>query len=224
MADNKRYGPRERILQVGEQRMSDVECIALVLRTGRARESAEEMAYRLLSAYGGLPALAAASVREVAQQPGVGPVRAAALGAAFGLARRLVESRYQPGVAVRSGADVARVVRESARGSGRESFFVLLLDARHRVMGFRVISTGSLQNAPVHPREVFVAAIREGAAALVVAHNHPSGDPTPSTEDRQVTQRLREVSELVGIEMLDHVVVGAKSFYSFTDECSHPIT
>ena len=223
MSESRRYGPRERILHLGEQRMSDAECLALILRTGRARESAEQMAHRLLGAYGGLPALAAASVREVAQQPGVGPVRAASLGAAFGLARRLVESHYAPGVAVRSGADVARVVRESARGSGRESFFVLLLDGRHRVIGFRVISTGSLVNAPVHPREVFVAAIREGAAALVVAHNHPSGDPSPSPEDRQVTERLRAVSELVGIELLDHVVVGAKSFYSFADECSHPI-
>ncbi len=121
------------------------------------------------------------------------------------------------------GKDVDKVVREAARDLGKESFFVLLLDSRHRVLGFRVISTGSLQSAPVHPREVFVTAIREGAAALVIAHNHPSGDPTPSPEDRAVTERLREVGELVGIEVLDHVVVGEDRFFSFADESFHPV-
>jgi DNA repair protein RadC len=114
-------------------------------------------------------------------------------------------------------------VRAAARGSGRESFFVLLLDGRHRVLGFHVVSTGSLQTAPVHPREVFSAAIREGAAAMVVAHNHPSGDPAPSAEDRAVTERLRRVGDLVGIEVLDHVVVGDRRFYSFADESYHPM-
>lgn len=209
-----RYGPRERILHLGEPRLSDAECIALVLRTGRAGESAEQLAQRLLRAYGGLAGLAAAQVREVALQPGVGPVRAASLGAAFGLARRMVESRLRPGARVQSGADVARVVRESARGSGRESFFVLLLDGRHRVLGFRLISTGSLQMAPVHPREVFVAAIREGAAAVVVAHNHPSGDPSPSPEDVAVTRRLAEVGKMLDIPLLDHVIVGRDTHYS----------
>ena len=179
--------------------------------------------HRLLATFGGLAELASANVREMAQQRGIGPVRAASLSAAFGLARRLAECRHRPGTPMRSGGDVARVVLESARGSGRESFFVLLLDGRHRILGFRVISTGSLQNAPVHPREVFVAAIREGAAALVVAHNHPSGDPSPSTEDRRVTERLRRVGELVGIELLDHVVVGQERFYSFADETFHRI-
>ena len=218
-----RYGPRERLLQLGEQRLSDAECVALVLRTGCAGQSSEQLAQRLLRNFGGLRELSAAGVREVARHPGVGPVRASALGAAFGLARRLTENRYRPGTPVRGGEDVAVVIREAARGLAKESFFVLLLDARHRVLGFRVVSTGSLQSAPVHPREVFVTAIREGAAALVIAHNHPSGDPTPSPEDRAVTERLREVGELVGIEVLDHVVVGEERFFSFADESFHAV-
>lgn len=217
------YGPRERILHLGECRLSDAECLALILRTGRRGESAEQMSQRLLRQFGGLADLSSARVREVAAVAGVGPVRAAALGAAFGLSRRLMEMRYRPGVAVRSGGDVARVVLESARGSGQESFFVLLLDGRHRILGLRVVSTGSLDSAPVHPREVFAAAIREGAAAMVVAHNHPSGDPTPSVQDRLVTERLKQVGELVGIEVLDHVVVGRDRFYSFADESFHPV-
>jgi DNA repair protein RadC len=217
------YGPRERILLLGEQRLGDAECLALILRTGQRGEGAEQMAQRLLHHFGGLGALAHAEVREVAHLPGVGPVRAAALGAAFGLARRLVQSRLRPGITVRGGGDVAAVVREAARGSRRESFYALLLDNRHRVLALRLISTGSLESAPVHPREVFNNAIRESASALVVAHNHPSGDPTPSSEDRMVTERLRRAGELIGIELLDHVVVGTERYYSFAEESCLPI-
>ncbi|MCA8966200.1 MAG: DNA repair protein RadC [Planctomycetes bacterium] len=212
------YGPRERILQLGEPRLSDAECLALLLRTGVSGEAAEQMGQRLLRRFGGLPGLALASVRQVAKEPKVGAVRAAAIGAAFGLARRLAESALRPGAVVRHSADVARIVRDSVRGSRRESFFAVLLDTRHRVQGLHVVSTGGLDGAPVHPREVFGPALRDGAAAIVVAHNHPSGDATPSPEDRGVTGRLREVGELVGIELLDHLVVGAERYFSFAEE------
>jgi len=218
------YGPRERIAALGERRLSDAECLALILRTGRRGENAEQMAQRLLRLFGGLDALAAAEVREVAAMPGLGPTRAAAVAAAFGLARRLTEARFRPGVAVRDGHAVARIVRDSARGQRQEQFFALLLDARHRVLGLRIISTGGLTGAPVHPREVFSAAIRDGAAAVVVAHNHPSGDPTPSDEDRLVTERLRAAGELIGVRVLDHLVVGHDRFYSFADESVHPVS
>lgn len=205
------------MLQVGEARLSDAECLALVLRHGQRGESAEQMAQRLLVAFGGLCGLGVAEPREVAALAAVGPVRAASVAAAFGMARRLSESRLRPGAPIRDAADVARVVRDSVRGAGRESFFALLLDGRHRVLGLRTVSTGSLAAAPVHPREVFRPAIREGAAAIVVAHNHPSGDPAPSRDDDRVTERLRQVGQLVGIELLDHLVVGAAGYYSFAD-------
>lgn len=213
-----RHGPRERLLQLGEARLSDAECVALVLRTGVRGEPAEQLAQRLLRRFGGLPGLAAASVRETAAQRGVGPVRAAALGAAFGLARRLAEAELRPGTRVRDGGDVARIVRDSARGSRRETFYTILLDRRHRVLSVQVVGTGSVDAVPVHPREVFSPAIRDGAAAVVAAHNHPSGDPTPSAEDRLVTDRLQRVGELVGIGLLDHVVVGEERYYSFAAE------
>lgn len=216
-----RYGPRERLLHLGEERLSAVECLALILRTGNRGESAEALAVRLLAHFGGLSGVAGAGVRELALVRGVGPVRAAALRAAFGLARRLVEERASPGRQLAHGGDVARVVRESARGSHQECFFALMLDVRHRILGLRVISRGTLALAPVHPRDVFVAAIREGAAAVVIAHNHPSGDAAPSREDRDVTDRLREAGALLGIAVLDHVVVGAERFFSFADEAFH---
>ncbi len=219
----RRYGPRERIAQLGEARLSDAECVALLLRTGRNGESAEQLAQRLLRRFGGLAGLAAARLRELAGETSVGPVRAATLTAAFGLARRLAEGAVRPGCVVQHGGDVARVVRDSARGARRESFFAVLLDNRHRVLTLHVVSTGGIDMAPVHPREVFSPAIRDGAAAIVVAHNHPSGDPSPSAEDRLVTERLREVGELVGIPLLDHLVVGAERYYSFAEESFRPV-
>jgi DNA repair protein RadC len=210
-------GPRERILQFGEQRLSDAECLALVLRTGVRGEPAEQMAHRLLRSYGGLSGLSVRSVRELARE-GVGPVRAAALLGAFGLARRLSEEGFRPGTLVRHGGDVAQVVRHTARGSRRENFFVVLLDVRSRVMGLQQVSTGVVDSAPVHPREVFGPAVRESAVAVVIAHNHPSGDPSPSKQDHDVTQRLKAAGTLLGIDVLDHVVVGTDRYYSFADE------
>jgi DNA repair protein RadC len=176
------------------------------------------VAHRLLRRFGGLAGIAAASLREVAAEPGVGIVRAAALAAAFGLSRRLGEATFRPGSLVRSGGDVARLVRDSTRGSRRESFHVVLLDARHRLLGMHLVSLGAVDSTPVHPREVFSPAIRDTATAVVVAHNHPSGDPTPSPEDRAVTDRLRAAGELVGIELVDHLVVGVERYYSFAEE------
>jgi DNA repair protein RadC len=218
----QRHGPRERILQLGENRLSDAECIALILRTGVRGLGAEQVAQQLLRRFGGVPGLAAASLREAAAHDGVGPVRAAALGAAFGLARRLAEAALRPGTPVHHGGDVAKLIRDSARGSRRECFFVVPLDARHRVMGLQVVGVGSIDAVPVHPREVFSPAIRDGAAAVVVAHNHPTGDPTPSAEDRLVTGRLRDVGVLVGITLLDHLVVGSERYYSFAEEDFFP--
>lgn len=222
-ATAERYGPRERLQQLGEARLGDAECLALILRTGRRGEPAEQMAVRLLRRFGGLGGLADASLREVAAEPGIGAVRAAAVAAAFGLVRRLGEAQLRPGTVVHHGGDVARLVRDTARGSRRESFFAVLLDARHRVLSMNVVSTGSLESAPVHPREVFSPAVRDGAVAVVVAHNHPSGDATPSADDRRVTERLRETGVLLGIELLDHLVVGAERYYSFAAEAFYPV-
>jgi DNA repair protein RadC len=159
----------------------------------------------------------------MAAERGVGPVRAAALAASFGLGRRLAEAALRPGTPVHDGSDVARLVRDTARGSRRESFYLVLLDVRHRVMAVHVVSMGSIESAPVHPREVFSLAIRDGAVAVVVAHNHPSGDPAPSAEDRAVTDRLHAAGRLLGVEVLDHLVVGAARYYSFAAEAYFPV-
>lgn len=220
---DRRYGPRERIVQLGEARLSDAECLALILRTGARGVPAEQVGQRLLRRFGGLPGLAVARLREVAGEHGVGAVRAAALCAAFGLARRLGEAEFRPGTVVRNGGDVARIVRDSARGSRRECFFAVLLDVRHRLMAIHLVSAGAAESTTVHPREVFSAAVRDGASGVVVAHNHPSGDPSPSVEDRLVTRRLRDAGIVVGIDLLDHIVVGTERYYSFAEEGFFPV-
>ena len=122
---------------------------------------------------------------------------------------------------IRDGGDVARLVRALLGDDPREHFVAVYLDARHRRAAVHVVSIGALNGAPVHPREVFAPALLHPTAAVVVAHNHPSGDPTPSSDDRLVTERLRQAGELLGIELLDHVVIGAERFYSFADESYH---
>ena len=214
-------GPRERIRLFGEPRLSDAECLALILRTSVRGESTERMAERLLRRFGGLSGLARRSLREV-QGEGIGPVRAASVMAAFGLARRLAEEVFRPGTQIRHGGDVAEVVRHTARGSRRENFFVVLLDVRSRVMGMHVVSTGVVDAALVHPREVFGPAVREAAVAVVIAHNHPSGDPSPSKQDHDVTERLKAAGVLLGIDLLDHIVVGTERYYSFADGAFFP--
>ena len=209
-------GPRERLLQFGEHRLSDVECLSLVLRKNGRRTSVEQSAQDLLRTFGGLADLSIRGIREI-ERCGVGPVSAAALVAAFGLARRIAEESVRPGTYVRHGGDVAKVVQQAARGSRRENFFIILLDVRRRVMGMHLVSTGIVDSALVHPREVFGPAVRDAAVSLVLAHNHPSGDPSPSAQDHEVTERLKRVGGLLGIEVVDHIIVGTESYYSFAE-------
>ena len=216
------WAARERAQLLGEPRLSEADCVALVLGTGRPGAAADQLAATLLRECGGLAGLSERGVRELAAF-GVGPARAAALVGAFGLARRLEEQAFRPGRRLRHGGDVARVVRRAARAARQESFFVVTLDVRSRVLGLRVVSTGVVDAAPVHPREVFGHAVREAASAVVVAHNHPSGDPTPSAQDREVTARLQDAGRLLGISVLDHVVVGADRYYSFAADAYFPV-
>ena len=149
--------------------------------------------------------------------PGVGPAKAASLCAALELASRIVDEPLDRGAAIRSPADVQRHFRRSLCRRPRESFHVLLLDGRHRLISSEEVSVGTLTASLVHPREVFRDAIRNAAAAIVLVHNHPSGDPSPSAEDRSVTSRLRTAGEVLGIRVVDHVIVAAAGYFSFRE-------
>ncbi len=210
--------PRERLGLHGVGALSESELVALLLRTGTRKLAATRLAHHLLGEAGGLAALAEMPFDALCATPGVGPAKAASLLAAAEVGRRLASRRLQPGDAIRNPSDVHRHFHLRLRGARREHFMVLLLDGRHRVMSESQVSQGTLTASLVHPREVFRAAVRAAAAAIVLVHNHPSGDPSPSREDRDVTARLVAAGELIGIQVVDHVVVADAGYYSFQEE------
>ena len=210
-------GPRERLERLGPEALSDAEVIALLLRTGAAGRPAPELAAALLVGCGGLAGLAGAAVGQLRRTPGVGPAKGATVMAALELSRRLGARRLRPGDPIRGPEDVFRHFHARLRHARRERFLLLLLDGRHRVLREVSVSEGTLTASLVHPREVFRPALQEAAAAVILVHNHPSGDPTPSREDREVTDRLIEVGELLGIPVLDHVVVAERGFRSLRE-------
>lgn len=171
----------------------------------------------LLNRFRGLRGVGRAGYGELLKVSGVGPARARALLAFFVLARRFAREPLRRGCTYRNGREIFHHFRTALRDLRKERFLAVLLDGRHRILGSRMISEGSLTASLVHPREVFSPAIRESAGAIVLVHNHPSGDPTPSPQDIEVTRRLRRVGELVGIRVLDHVIIGEESFTSFLD-------
>jgi DNA repair protein RadC len=210
--------PRERLDSLGAEALSDAELLALLLRTGAPSADVLAVASRLLALRGGLQGVARSSARELGEVPGVGPAKTATVLAALELGRRLAGRRLRRGTAIRGPEDVYRHYHASLRHAGQERFFAVLLDGRQRVLGHEVVSQGTLTASLVHPREVFRPALRACAAALILVHNHPSGDPTPSAEDRDVTSRLVRAGEILGVRVLDHVVVAERGYCSLREE------
>lgn len=209
--------PRERLSRDGVLRLSLEDLVTLVLRSGDRRGDARSIARRLLDRAVSLPALAAFAPTELEAIPGIGPAKAASLTAAFELGRRLASTPLERGQAIRSPSDVQRHFQPRWRDRRRESFHALQLDGRHRLMAVDEVSVGTLTASLVHPREVFREAIRNAAAALLLVHHHPSGDPSPSAEDRSVTDRLVAAGRLLGIRVVDHVIVADGGYFSFQE-------
>lgn len=209
--------PRERLLRFGARTLANRDLLALLLGTGTRSVSALGLADRLLAEFGSLRGVMTASVEELTGLRGVGVAKAAQLLAAYELGRRLRAEPPTSDRPIRSAADVAEHMSGLMQHLDREEVWVLLLDTKHRVLGTHVVSVGHLSGAPVHPRELYKEAIRRSAAAVIVVHNHPSGDPTPSADDVALTRRLRQVGEVVGIELLDHVIIGDNTHVSLRE-------
>ncbi|MAG31425.1 MAG: hypothetical protein CL908_11125 [Deltaproteobacteria bacterium] len=209
--------PRERLDREGARVLADAELLALVLRTGDRKQDAWALARSVLERFDGLVGLAAASGPEIEAVDGLGPAKAASLRASFELARRIEEAPLERGKPIRGPNDVQRHFLPRLRALQQESFQVLLMDGRHRLICVEQVSIGTLTASLVHPREVFRQAVRNAAAALLLVHNHPSGDPSPSAEDRAVSERLRVAGELLGIRVLDHIIVSDSGYYSFRE-------
>jgi DNA repair protein RadC len=205
--------PRERIQSQGAAALSDAELLALVLGSGMVGRTVIEVAHGLLVRHGGLGGLARASPHELCAEPGIGFAKAAAVLAGLELGRRAVGERPVPGRRIASADDIWSHLRARLAVCSVEEFWVLALDVRHRLLWESCLARGSLTGVEVHPRDVFRPLIRGGAAAIF-CHNHPSGDPSPSRQDLELTSRLRDVGALCGIEVLDHIVVGSDGFVS----------
>lgn len=209
--------PRERLLKSGPEALSDAELLAIVLRVGRAKASAVEVARELLAKLDGLRGLANRGVQELCAVAGIGPAKAAQLKAAAELGKRTLATPLSMGTRVESSEGLFHHYYPRLRDLRHELFLIVLLDAKHAIIRDQTVSKGSLTLSIVHPREVFNLAVKESAAAVIFVHNHPSGDPQPSPEDRVLTTRLVQAGEVLGIPVLDHLIVGDGRYVSFAD-------
>ena len=209
--------PRERMEKYGAEALSTAELLAIVLRVGSRGESALHLAARLLSEFGGLSGIARARIPQLSRLAGMGLAKATQVQAAFELGKRLATSTEGPRAVVSGASEAAALVMEDLRYREQECLAAIFLDVRNQVIQVRVLTMGTLTGSPAHPREVFKEALAQGCASLIVCHNHPSGDPTPSREDIAFTARLVKAAEVMGVPVLDHIVIGAGRFVSLKE-------
>jgi DNA repair protein RadC len=209
--------PRERLAKHGPQALSNGELLAILLRVGVQGENAVQVGQRLLQELGGLPGIHRADYEEVCNQRGVGPAKAAQIKAAIELGRRLAVEAPEERPAIHSPADAAALIQYEMSALEQEELRVILLDIRNRVEQILTIYRGSLNSSQVRVGELFKAAIRRNAAALIVVHNHPSGDPAPSPDDVALTRAIVQAGKLLDVEVLDHLVIGRGRFVSMKE-------
>lgn len=210
--------PRERLIQNGSQSLSTHELVAILLRTGTKDESVLQLSNRLLTHFEGLRLLKDASLDEITSIKGIGKAKAVQLLAAVEIGRRISNLSYDERYVIRSPEDGAKYVMNEMRFLSQEHFVCLYLNTKNQVLHKQTIFIGSLNASIVHPREVFKEAFRRSAASIICTHNHPSGDPTPSKEDIEVTKRLAECGKIIGIEVLDHLIIGENKFVSLKEK------
>ncbi len=215
MSQNER--PRERLMQVGATAVSTNELLAIILRTGVGGENVLRLAERLLATFKDLPGLSRATINELTQVKGIGPAKAVEIKAALEIGRRLVATAPQEKATVTTPEDAANLLMSEMTFLEKEHLRLILLDTRNHVLATPTIYVGSLNASVVRIGELFRAALKENAAALVVAHNHPSGDPSPSPEDIKVTQQIIQAGKILDIDVLDHIIIGRQKFVSLKE-------
>ena len=210
--------PIERLIACGPEALSTAEIMAIVIRCGTRGENVVDLASRLLNSCGSMKNLACADFAELASVKGIGRVKAAQLKAAIELGKRVVLADFQEKKQVENPEDIVNMLMPKMRYLHKEEFRAVFLDTRNRILDVVTISVGSLDTSIVHPREVFREAVRRSSASVIFVHNHPSGDPVPSEEDIAVTKRLMQAGELLGVQVLDHIVIGDNVFVSFKNK------
>jgi len=213
---NEDSRPRERLLKFGIENLSDAEVLAIMLRTGSVGENVIEMSNRLINEYG-LDKLFECSLKELQEIKGIGPAKAMQILSMFELLKRHKNSQ-QPVRFLSSAKKVFEFMHEKLKEEKQENFIVILLNNRNYYLKDHLITKGILDASIIDPREVFKPAIRNSSARIILVHNHPSGDPTPSEEDLEVTEKIVDAGELLGIKVLDHVIIGRDSYWSWKEK------
>jgi DNA repair protein RadC len=210
--------PRERLQKFGPEALSAQELLALVIGRGIPRKSVMSIAQELMAKFGNVKAIGQATIEELSQIKGIGLAKAAQIKACFELGRREELEPELKDFNIKDPETVVKAIRASIKDKAKEHFKLILLNPRNKIIGISTISIGTLNASLVHPREVFKDAIMHSAASVVLAHNHPSGDPEPSEDDLKITKKLVDSGKILGIEVLDHIVVGKETFKSFKEE------
>lgn len=210
--------PRERLLTLGPKKLSNQELFAILLGSGTKEESVMVLAQRVLSHFEGLRLMKDATIEELTAIKGIGPAKGVLLLSAIELGKRMSEYKQGDRYVIRSPKDGADYIMEEMRNLNQEHFVALFLNTKNQIVHRQTIFIGSLNASIVHPREIFREAVKRSAASIICAHNHPSGDPSPSQEDIHVTRRLVESGKMIGIEVLDHLVIGDRKFVSLKEK------
>ncbi len=213
----KHLRPRERSMDVGMNNLSDQEVLAIIIRSGYREHTAIDVSMNLLHRYGSLKNISQLTVEELCKIKGIGKDKGIMLKAAFEMGRRSKIEKIDK-KQILSSKDASIVLENNLRGLNKEHFIILMLNTKNFLLGIETVSIGSLNSSIVHPRELFKSAINKSAAAIILAHNHPSGDATPSREDIEVTKRIKSGGQLLGIDVIDHIIIGDNSYYSFKEE------
>src|SRR5690625_219707 len=210
--------PRERLIKYGESHLSNQEILALLLGSGTRKESVMDLSNRVLMHFEGLKLLSEATIEELTAIKGIGIAKGVSVLAALELGKRVNQYQPEERYTVKSPEDGADFVMEEMRSLKQEHLVALFLNTKNQIIHRQTIFIGSLNASIVHPREIFREAVKRSAASIICAHNHPSGDPTPSQEDIHVTRRLVEAGKIMGIEVLDHLVIGNNCFISLKEK------
>lgn len=210
--------PREKLIRYGESALSNAELLAILLRTGTKNESALSLAYKILKQQEGLRFLTDCTVQELGNISGIGQAKAAQLRAAVELGKRVSAFVKEQDNYVKCPQDVANLLMEEMRYLKKEYMKLILLNVKCNVISIENISIGNLNASIVHPREVYLPAIKKSSASVIMVHNHPSGDPTPSNEDINITKRIAEAGKIIGIELVDHIIIGDGRYISLKEK------
>lgn len=210
--------PRERLLKLGPEALSGQELLAVIIGRGVAGKSVMTLSQELLSNFGSIGAINQATIEQLCEIKGIGPAKAAQLLACFELAERGKLDTEPKKYDIKSPETLVKILRSTLKDKAKEHFKLVILDSRNRIITITNVSTGTLNANLAHPREIFKDAISHNAASVILCHNHPSGDPEPSEDDLKITKQLTEAGKILGIEVLDHIIIGQEKYFSFKDK------